>query len=54
MTFVVIDYALNCIRLKLLQQLQDLGIFLHFLFCLLIILCYQVIEAFVILAYIHH
>ena len=33
--FVDIDSLLNCIRLKLLQQLQDLVHFLHFLFCLL-------------------
>ena len=33
-TFVDIDYRPNDIELKLLQLLQDLALFLHFLFCL--------------------
>ena len=53
---VDIDYCLNCIKLKLLQLLLVLVLFIRFLFCVLNFLPYQIIslfQAFVILAYVH-
>ena len=55
-TSVDIDYLINYTELKLVQLLQDLALFLHFLFCLLIFFYHQLIllfKVFVILAYIH-
>ena len=53
---VDIDYWLNCIKLKLLQLLLVLVLFIRFLFCVLSFLPYQIIslfQAFVFLAYVH-